>query len=420
MRDELPARLRDGQSVVWVNPDPRRAAAFGSVEATRELDAADERWARFAPALSRLFEMPDDSGRIFSPLLRYPQPIGENEVFAKADHALPISACVKARGGVFGLLCVIEKIALEEGLVARGDSYESLVTAPAREVFAEHTVTVASTGNLGFSIGILAAAFGLRSEVHMSDCAQQWKKERLRGIGSTVVEYPGDYTSTVAAARQLAARGEKTYFIDDENSWDLFIGYAGAGRELAGQLEARNIAVSVERPLIVYLPCGVGGAPGGITYGLRALYGDALVSVFVEPTESACMLLAMACGGESRPSVYDVGLGNRTAADGLAVSRASSLVLEKVRTEIDAVIAVPDERLLAWVQRAWREARMKLEPSAAAAFAAYEELQSAHAQAGFAKHAFRPAMANIAQGHHVAWTTGGNMMPDEVFDALLR
>jgi D-serine dehydratase len=419
MRDELPARLRDGQPVVWTNPEPR-GAAFDTAGAARELDSAEQRWARFAPALARLFETPDGSGRIFSSLLQYPRPIGGNDVLVKADHALPISACVKARGGVFGLLCMIENIAREEGLIDGAESYELLATARAREVFAKHTVTVASTGNLGFSIGLVAAAFGLRSEVHMSDCAQEWKKERLRGIGSTVVEYPGDYTSTVAAARRLASRRERTCFIDDENSWDLFVGYAGAGRELAGQIEERGIAVSVERPLVVYLPCGVGGAPGGITYGLRSVYGDAVVSVFAEPSESACMLLALACGGESPPSVYDVGLRNRTAADGLAVSKASPLVLEKMRTEIDAVVAVPDERLLAWVRQAWHEAEMKLEPSAAAAFASYEELQAAQEQIGLTKQSPRPALANIARGHHVAWTTGGDMMPVEVFEALLR
>src|SRR5690606_12274528 len=138
---------------------------------------------------------------------------------------------------------------------------------------------------------------------------------RLRELGARVVEHSGDYTETVAAARRSVAERARAHFIDDENSRDLFLGYACAGRELHDQLLAANIEVSPERPLVVYLPCGVGGAPGGITYGLRAICRDALVSVFVEPTDSACMLIALA-GGYGQPvSVYDVGLGNRTEAD---------------------------------------------------------------------------------------------------------
>lgn len=412
MPHDLTASLRNGDRTVWINRLPRKTTSFDTAVASRHIADANALWRRFAPALARLFETPGGTGIIKSPLLEYPAPLlPGGPVYVKADHALPITATVKARGGVFALLRVIEAIAGRTDLLGKADSYEALTDAHARRVFADYTIVVASTGNLGFSVGLVATAFGLRAEVHMSDCAKAWKKERLRALGATVIEHPGDYTSTVAAARASVEARDGAFFIDDESSWDLFIGYAGAGRELQIQLEEARVRISDERPLVVYLPCGVGGAPGGITYGLKAIFGENVVSVFAEPIESACMLVALAAGESDPPSVYDVGLGNRTQADGLAVSRASGLVLDRVRHHIDAAVAVPDEDLLHWVRRAWSEANLKLEPSAAAGFAAlapFLEMVSA-----------RPGWRKVDNAVHVVWTTGGNLMPEDTFRRLV-
>ncbi len=236
MPQETLEKLRNGETTVWLNST--QTHTFDVQAARDDIAAAELRWHRFAPALARLFQTPGGLGRINSPLLTYPAPLPADEpVFVKADHSLPITACVKARGGIFGLLCIIEKIAIEAGHIGDSDSYEVLAAPPARAMLAGHTIVVASTGNLGYSIGVAAVAFGLKAEVHMSDDAKEWKKARLRELGATVVEHTGDYTSTVSAARASVAARDNTHFIDDENSWDLFIGYAGAGNELARQLE---------------------------------------------------------------------------------------------------------------------------------------------------------------------------------------
>src|SRR3712207_8435170 len=50
-----------------------------------------------------------------------------------------------------------------------------------------------------------------------------------------------------------------------------------------------------------------------------------------EPTAAPCMLARMALG--AGVSVYDLGLDNRTAADGLAVPRASELAWSMTRQD---------------------------------------------------------------------------------------
>jgi len=42
------------------------------------------------------------------------------------------------------------------------------------------------------------------------------------------------------------------------------INLSTAAAELAEQLNQRGLKISTDTPLVVYLPCGVGGAPGGI------------------------------------------------------------------------------------------------------------------------------------------------------------
>ena len=377
----------------------------------RDVEEAQARWRRFAPLLQRLFpELTAAAGRIDSPLIALEDDFartvlgGEGRVLVKADHDLPVAGSIKARGGVYEVLWYAEQVAAATGLP---DDYAAFAEPTWRDRFARHTVVVGSTGNLGFSVGVMARALGFAAEVHMSSDAKAWKKERLRRLGVNVVEHTADYTAAVAAARESAATRPHCHFVDDETSVQLFLGYASAAVDLRAQIDAAGVAIDVEHPLHVYLPCGVGGAPGGIAFGLKHVFGDAVHCVFVEPVESPCMLVQLASGRSESISVYDIGRTNRTVQDGLAVASASLFAAGIVRHLIDGVVTVSDQASIEWVRRAWKDAGLRLEPSAASALAAVS--------------AWRAASSMDAHtGTHVIWTTGGGMLPDDVFLPLLE
>ena len=412
----IPEAVRTGEATVWFNPSAKpAAAALPTLLLTgADVEVAAARWRRFAPLLKRLFaELPD--GTIGSALTRLSPSLSDRvsggrgaAVWVKADHALPVTGCIKARGGIYEVLVHAEALALRLGLLGEGQSTDRLADDAVRAAFAAHTVAVGSTGNLGFSVGLMARALGFAVEVHMSHDAKEWKKARLRALGARVVEHAGDYATAVSAARASFRGDAGAHFVDDEDSTDLFLGYATAAAELQRQLAAAGVVVDAAHPLVVTLPCGVGGAPGGVTFGLKLLFGDHVRCVFVEPVRSPCMLVQLAAGLDAPISVYDVGLDNRTAADGLAVPRASMLVARTVGAMIEAVVTVADDHLTRWLKVAWTEAGMRLEPSAAASFAAL---------APFLAVADRSELEGAT---HVLWTTGGALLPDDEFEAALR
>lgn len=294
-----------------------------------------------------------------------------------------------------------------------GGDPQLLASAPVRALFANHEVAVGSTGNLGLSIGVMAEALGFRATVHMSADAKLWKKERLRVRGVNVVEHAGDFGTAVAAGHEYARTRSDVYFVDGENSASLFLGYSAAAIRVKRQLEEQDIPVDAQHPMFVHLPCGVGGAPGGITFGLRQVFGDHVHCFFAEPVASPCMLLALASGDRLPPSVRQIGLDNRTETDGLAVSRASEFVVPLMRSLVSGVFTVPDERLFADLYRLEQAEGLHIEPSAAAGFAGPRWLlESATGQRYLSQHGLSDLMDAAT---HILWTTGGALVPEEEY-----
>lgn len=413
---KLQEAVRNQQAIYTDNPCLHQQLNPSSQIGLPEMRQAEARWQRFAPALARCFPaLAETQGIIESPLIAAHTLIDQfkvstpiNQLWIKADSELPIAGSIKARGGFYEVLKFAESIALEHELMTQEDDYGVLCTPAARKVFSQYRILVGSTGNLGFSIGLLARTLGLHAEIHMSADAKLWKKQRLNEVGAVVIEHQGDYCKAVAAAREQASQDPLSYFVDDERSLDLFMGYTTAALRLQQQLQSLGIVVDTDHPLYVYLPCGVGGAPGGITHGLKHVYGDAVHCIFVQPTQAPCFLIRALNVDNPDVSVYDYGLSNKTVADGMAVPMASDLVFNLIAHEIDGYATVTDTDMLAWVKTVYQQLQLRLEPSATSGFAALQQLLTTK------------MIAHPDSATHVVWTTGGSLMPEAEFQRLLR
>lgn len=408
MNSNIIEDLKHMKETLWINDsmaEDIHEALNKCPLSLNDITDADARLRRFAPFLEAAFpETRKNSGMIESPLVRtdkIAELLGAQNVYMKLDSHLPVSGSIKARGGIYEVLKFTEDIALKNGILSVIDDYSVLLDDKYKQFFSSYSVAVGSTGNLGLSIGIMAAKIGFHVTVHMSSDARAWKKDMLRKCGCIVREYDDDYSFAVENGRREAEGNPRCHFVDDENSVTLFLGYATAALRLQKQLKEMNITVDDDHPVYIYLPCGVGGGPGGVAFGMKQLFGKNAHCFFAEPTHSPCMTLGMTSGKHSDISVKDIGLDNVTAADGLAVGRASGFVGKLMSPLIDGCFTVTDERMFYYLAMVADLENIRLEPSALAGM-------------------YGPClMRNIKGATHIIWATGGGMVPDDIMQSYI-
>lgn len=425
--EEMIAAVVRKEETTWINP---WLLPFATTSATCELVVSDEmiadaerRLDRFAPFIRKCWpETEQTNGLIESPLapiLKAQKKLEEQydvsipgRLFLKMDSHLAIAGSVKARGGIYEVLKHAEDLALEGGKLVETDSYEVFAGEEMQKYLHQYTVQVGSTGNLGLSIGIMSAALGFKVIVHMSADAKQWKKDLLRSKGVQVVEYADDYSKAVAEGRKNSDADPMSYFVDDEKSVNLFLGYAVAAKRLQKQLTEQGITVDAEHPLLVYIPAGVGGAPGGVAYGLKRIFKDNVHCFFCEPVLCPSVLLGIATQKFEKCNVHDYGISGVTHADGLACASPSGFVTRIMTNLLSGEFTVTDAKLYDYLRLLYQAEDIQIEPSSCAAFAGPVGLLHYADSAEYcAAHGLDAAkLANAVQ---ISWATGGRLVPEE-------
>jgi D-serine dehydratase len=401
--------------VFWENPDIKPVDALESSLSLDDIHEAEKLWGRFAPFFRKEFpETRETDGVIESPLKEIPEMKRAMEnhfeskfdgrLFLKCDNELSIAGSIKARGGFYEVLYYAEKLALDAGLITKEDNYEAFSSPAFKTFFQQYKIGVGSTGNLGLSIGIMSAKLGFTVSVYMSHDAKQWKKDLLRKQGAKVYEFEGDFSKAIHTGRKETLADPKGYFVDDESSRHLFLGYSTAALRLKHQFEKEGIQVDEEHPLFVFLPCGVGGAPGGITFGLKQVFGDYVHTFYVEPVQSASVLTGLVTGEKDKISVQDIGLDNKTEADGLAVGRPSTFASTISSQLVSGIYTFEDPILFKLLAMLADTENIHVEPSAAAGLTGpFKVAASDYTEKN---------QINVKNAVHIAWATGGGLVPE--------
>jgi threonine dehydratase len=219
------------------------------------------------------------------------------------------------------------------------------------------TIVTASTGNHGAAVAWACRELGVTARVFAPLSGNEKKLALLERLGADVRLAGADLDEAKEAGRVSAGEAGLPFFEDGAEPLQ-YDAYAAIGDELLDQ--------AGEPPAAVVVPVGNGALAGGIGTAL-AQRAPAVERVGVVAKAMPVMADAFASGRAVRMS------DGTTIADGLAVRVPIPLAVRRLRDALDVVLRV-SERAIAAALVACHDAGLRVEPSAAAGFAALAQL----------------------------------------------
>ncbi len=209
----------------------------------------------------------------------------------------------------------------------RGSYYKISTLSP--EDRAKGLVT-ASAGNHAQGVAYAAKIYGVKATIVMPTTTPLIKVNRTKGYGAEVVLYGDVYDDACQYALKLAEETGGTFIhpFDDE---DVATGQGTIAMEIFKDLPTVDV---------ILVPIGGGGLASGVSTLAKLLNPNVKV-IGVEPAGANCMQESLKAGEVvSLPSVM-------TIADGTAVKTPGSKIFPYIQQNIDEIIAVEDDELIA-------------------------------------------------------------------------
>ena len=188
----------------------------------------------------------------------------------------------------------------------------------------------ASAGNHAQGVAYAAKKFGVRATIVMPTTTPLIKVNRTKNLGAEVVLYGDVYDEACAKAYELAEKHGYTFI----HPFDDLAVATGQG----------TIAMEIfkELPLVEYIlvPIGGGGLATGVST-LAKLLNPKIKVIGVEPAGANCMQESLKKGEVTTLS------GVNTIADGTAVKTPGSNIFPYIQKNLDEIITVEDDELIA-------------------------------------------------------------------------
>lgn len=217
-------------------------------------------------------------------------------------------------------------------------------------------VTAISAGNHAMAVGYAARVLGTTAKVVMPKNANPGRVAGCRRYGAEVV-LVDDVHAGFEAVERIAAEEGRT-FVHPFEGPRTALGTATLGLELCDQLGALDI-----EPEAVVVPIGGGGLCAGVAAAVKLARPGCKI-FGVEPVGADTMHRSFAAGAPA--SIEAV----RTIADSLGAPHAAAYSFELCRTYVDELVLVDDDQLRGAMELLFCEAKLAVEPAAAAATAA--------------------------------------------------
>jgi threonine dehydratase/serine racemase len=217
---------------------------------------------------------------------------------------------------------------------------------------ARRGVVTHSSGNHGAALALAAKMRGVPAHIVTPRTAIPVKRRAIEEYGGHIVECEPNDASREATAAELMARTGAT-LIPPFDHPDVVAGQGTAALELLEQAPDLDAIVA---------PVGGGGLISGLcvaAHGLRPT-----VRIFAAEPLGADDAARSKAAGRWLPQE-----GPRTIADGLRTS-LGRLTWPIIRDQVEEVVTVTEEEIVAAMRLAWERAKLLIEPSAAVAVAA--------------------------------------------------
>lgn len=221
----------------------------------------------------------------------------------------------------------------------------------------EKGLITASAGNHAQGVAYAAREYGVRAVIVMPTSTPLMKVNRTKDLGAEVILHGDVYDEACAFAIEMAEKEGMT-FVHPFDDFDVATGQGSIAMEIVKDL-----------PTVDYIlvPIGGGGLATGVST-LAKLLNPKIKVIGVEPAGAACMSASIEAG---KVVTLD---GVNTIADGTAVKTPGSNIFPYVSKNLDGIIKVEDEELIAAFLDMLENHKMLVENSGLLSVAAVKHL----------------------------------------------